>query len=296
MVRANRNVSRRRQTQMRDNPTIAGPLRALEQAYKEADIRKAEAYRRGILPDHPTIIDHGPLHVLLSASPTEATLPAYMNTLAAHNVTHVVRLCEPYYNASRLHAVGLHTYDWFCPDGEAPPARIVDDWLALLDAVFRLREYSRRFTSAADPVEGYESDITESPSDSPGSSHDLVKPCIAVHCAAGLGRAPVLVAIALVELGLRPMEAVGWLRALRRGAINSTQLAFLHAYSVRPPLEPPQPIRPPSRSPFTAFWPLKTPKKFRCTTTSLDRVRRKLSDSPVDSRKSVSPGVSQSTK
>ncbi len=50
---------------------------------------------------------------------------------------------------------------------------------------------------------------------------------IAVHCVAGLGRAPVLVAIALIESGLEPLEAILVIRAARRGAINARQLAWL---------------------------------------------------------------------
>lgn len=56
------------------------------------------------------------------------------------------------------------------------------------------------------------------------------KPCIALHCVAGLGRAPLLVAIALVEYGQDPGQAVTFIRERRRGAINALQLQYLSSY------------------------------------------------------------------
>ena len=43
---------------------------------------------------------------------------------------------------------------------------------------------------------------------------------IGVHCVAGLGRAPVLVAIALVNKGMAPVEAIELIRKNRKGALN----------------------------------------------------------------------------
>jgi len=47
---------------------------------------------------------------------------------------------------------------------------------------------------------------------------------------AGLGRAPVLVCIALVEAGMDPYDAIGYIRKRRRGAINARQLQYIEAY------------------------------------------------------------------
>lgn len=43
-------------------------------------------------------------------------------------------------------------------------------------------------------------------------------------------RAPVLVAIAMIEYGLDPISAVTFIRERRRGAINAVQLNYLTEY------------------------------------------------------------------
>ncbi|KAJ2225735.1 hypothetical protein EV180_003268 [Coemansia sp. RSA 518] len=50
---------------------------------------------------------------------------------------------------------------------------------------------------------------------------------IAVHCVAGLGRAPVLVAVALIEKGMDPLDAIEHVRHKRRGAFNNRQITYL---------------------------------------------------------------------
>lgn len=274
-------ASRRRHNQSIDNSALNGPLHALELAIRESDLRKSEGYRRGILPEYPTFFEHGPLRILVSASPTESTLSSYIRTLTTHNVVHVVRVCEPFYDESSLTEKGFVHHHWHFDDGENPPDRIVQSWLDLLDTLFNLRKYTSDkqlkasgFSLDDDDASAYVSDITTSPASSTDSADNQSarKETVAIHCAAGLGRAPVLVALALVEAGLDPVEAVGWLRALRRGAINGSQLAFLHQYQPRPPLQSSPKTSPKSRSKLSFFSAFRNSKNIRSRSASDEKL------------------------
>jgi len=54
----------------------------------------------------------------------------------------------------------------------------------------------------------------------------------AQHCSLARS-APVLVVIALVELGLDPLEAVEFVRKRRRGALNARQVNWVASYKAR---------------------------------------------------------------
>ena len=70
-------------------------------------------------------------------------------------------------------------FSYFCiTDGSPPSQEIVDRWLNVV-----------------------KNEFTENPDT-----------CVGVHCVTGLGRAPVLVAIALMELGMKYDEAVDAIR------------------------------------------------------------------------------------
>ncbi|KAF9158067.1 Protein tyrosine phosphatase type IVA 1 [Actinomortierella ambigua] len=145
----------------------------------------------------------GNLSFLILDCPSDKTLPAYIPVFEQHNVTDLVRICEGSpYDPAPLTAVGIHVHDDMkFEDGTAPGKDVVARWLALNDEVF--------FNSPTPDR------------------------CIAVHCVSGIGRAPVLVAISLVESGMDPLDAIAHIRKVRRGALNRVQIAFLDGYKKR---------------------------------------------------------------
>ncbi|KAK5816288.1 protein-tyrosine phosphatase-like protein [Linnemannia elongata] len=145
----------------------------------------------------------GDLSFLILDCPSDKSLPAYIPIFEEHNVTDLVRICEGSpYNIQPLTSIGIVVHDDMkFEDGTAPTKEIVARWLELNDEVF------------------YESPTPDR--------------CIAVHCVSGIGRAPVLVAISLVEAGMDPLDAIAYIRKARRGALNRVQIAFLDSYKKR---------------------------------------------------------------
>lgn len=108
---------------------------------------------------------------------------------------------DPTYKTDDLARSGVTFTELSFSDGSSPSQEIIEKWLSLVKKEFQNGE-------------GTET-------------------CIGVHCVTGLGRAPVLVAVALIELGMKYEDAVELIRKKRRGAINSRQLEFLAKYKRR---------------------------------------------------------------
>jgi protein tyrosine phosphatase type IVA len=155
------------------------------------------------LTSKPTLIEWGPLRFLIMDKPKDSNLHLYLKECKKHNVTKIVRICEPCYDAAEVEKSGLTLHELFYEDGRSPPEEVLNSWNTLVSATFD-------GLKASEP-----------------------KPCIVLHCVAGLGRAPVLVAIALVEYGQDPGQAVSFIRERRRGAINAVQLQYLQSYKRR---------------------------------------------------------------
>lgn len=151
------------------------------------------------MPANLAEIEYKGFKFLVTHRPSNLTIPIYIQELKKHNVTAVVRVCEPTYKIDELIAQNIEVIDLVFDDGTSPSKEIIEEWFKILRKNF-----------------------TENP-----------RCCVAVHCIAGLGRAPVMVAMALIELGLKYEEAVELIRSKRRGAINAKQLAFLEKYRPR---------------------------------------------------------------
>ena len=109
-----------------------------------------------------------------------------------HKVTHLVRVCDASYDVSRVAKEGIEVKDWPFVDGDAPPDAIITQWL---DLVTRMSE-----GKGVRPCSCSSLLHLACPPSVPTLSPNAQVTGIHIHCVAGLGRAPVLVGIALVEV------------------------------------------------------------------------------------------------
>lgn len=142
-----------------------------------------------------TLVEYKQMKFVITAAPTQDNVGDYIQILSKYGAKDVVRACEVTYTVEQFQPAGIDIHELPFPDGLQPPTAVIEEWLGLVK--------KRRAEGDA---------------------------AIAVHCIAGLGRAPVLVAIALIESGLEPLDAIDFIRKRRRGAINAKQLKYLESY------------------------------------------------------------------
>jgi atypical dual specificity phosphatase len=141
-------------------------------------------------------IDRGdwllPDQVLACAYPKSATALA---SLQAHGITVLINLHERPHSPSVLETHSLTTVHIPIADFTAPTPEQIDEGVAAIDAALA------------------------------GGGR------VAVHCGAGLGRTGTLLACYLVSKGVLARQAIGDIRQLRPGSIETgEQVAAIHAY------------------------------------------------------------------
>ena len=154
-------------------------------------------------------VNIGHLRFVIMDCPTSSTLDDYLKELLMRGCTDVVRLCESTYDKKILIKNNINVHDWPFKDGSTPPSSIIQEFHALCQKRFNHLHLDKSV------IQERKVTIVANPS------------VIAVHCVAGLGRAPVVVATSLIEAGFSPTDAIEFIRSCRRGAFNATQLKYL---------------------------------------------------------------------
>lgn len=154
----------------------------LQQQQQHTTKQPAQPLPAGMVLNVPTLIESRGVKCLILDAPTNDNLQAYLAQLVQVGVTDLVRTCPPTYDEGPVVLAGIRVHDLTFPDGEAPPAEVIARWRAL---------------AAQAKAEGG---------------------VLAVHCVAGLGRGPVLVAVSLIDSGFEAEEAVNFIRSRRKGA------------------------------------------------------------------------------
>jgi len=149
------------------------------------------------------IVSNLGMKFVISCTPFDSNISRFIELWKAEGVKNVVRVCASNtYNTAPLQAEGITVHEMEYKDGTNPPPELICKWLQLVDTVF--------------PRKG------PAPTD--------MGTAIAVHCVAGLGRAPALVVIALIERGMDNLKAAEFVRHERHNSINVKQLEFLRSY------------------------------------------------------------------
>jgi len=144
-------------------------------------------------------VQKGHFRFLITGTPNDDNLLLYMNLYRQYNVSTVVRLCEAVYDVTPLIQSNVLVLEMPFADGEVAPQSVIDDWLHIVDNVFKKKE----------------------------------KECICVHCYTGIGRAPFLVSLALIEGDMEATDALHYLRTKIEGAITDMQSEYVERYRPR---------------------------------------------------------------
>ncbi|KAM9192582.1 protein tyrosine phosphatase type IVA 1-like [Dugong dugon] len=127
------------------------------------------------------------MRFLITHNPTNVSLNKFIKKFKKYGVTTIVRVREATYDTALGEKEDIHVLDWLFDDGAPPSNQMVGDWLSLVKIKF----------------------------------HEEPDCCIAGHCVARLERAPVLVALAVIEGEMKYKDAVQFIRQKRHGEVSS---------------------------------------------------------------------------
>ena len=147
------------------------------------------------------IIPYKELKFVIMHCPDDVHSAWTISKLIEFKIHHVFRLCEQSYDVVPYNKNDIEIHDEIkFQDGGIPSKEQVKTWLQIVDTL------------------GHET--------------------IAVHCVSGIGRAPVMVALAFIHKGMDPLECIEHIRKYRRRALNNVQINYLSEFEEKKPCCP----------------------------------------------------------
>jgi protein tyrosine phosphatase type 4A len=134
------------------------------------------------------------LNFVITSTPTDSNIGIYVSYIKNNNITNMVRACESAYDESSIQKI-CEIKPIVFNDGKFPSNEQVFEWIDYIYNVF------------------YKCDNQNK---------------ILIHCVAGLGRAPLLVGIALIVCeSMDPFQAIDLLRTTVKQCLNNKQINYL---------------------------------------------------------------------
>jgi protein tyrosine phosphatase type IVA len=185
-----------------------------------------------------TVVAHNGLRFCVMDSPTDQNAKLYIAALKRKGCCCIVRTCEVLYRTEPFEAEGIKVIDMPFPDGGVPSVALILQWLNLVRLYYpKKSEAKNKPNRTSSPTITVTTTTTTTTTTTPtttitktSTNTTMPRTPIAIHCVAGLGRAPLLVGIAMIEAGLAPLDALTLMRKRRPGCINQKQIEFLQAY------------------------------------------------------------------
>lgn len=138
------------------------------------------------------IIIEGKINYILSSCPTN--IEQYSRILKNNNVKYLVNFSENKYDTSLIDKSIIYK-EIFIEDGQVPNCDKLEEWRILCEECIKENKN------------------------------------IALHCVSGMGRAPTMLCISLIDNeNYSSVDAIQLIRDKRKGAINSLQLKYLLKY------------------------------------------------------------------
>jgi protein tyrosine phosphatase type IVA len=185
-----------------------------------------------VLISHPT----SSTSFLITDAPsnTKESLDSYLSLLNSHNITTLVRICNPdAYDATILKNGGIDVIEMYVEDGKTAGKEIVKQWRELVSSHSSSDSTTNsKRSSVQTPIREFKSSRTSQRMSKPpdarlSTTSTKDTRTIGIHCISGIGRAPMFVCMSLIDCGMDRLDAVNFIRTKRRGAINKIQLDWL---------------------------------------------------------------------